>query len=103
MVICCLFISTAISANEPVNAKKTVKSEIVKLMKAPELELGTNEVVKLKFLINDDNEIIVVSVNSDTRYLESIVRSTLNRKTISVDEIKYNTIYTLPIRFRSKA
>lgn len=54
--------------------------------------------VNISFLVNGQNEIIVLST-SNSEY-DSLIKTSLNYKKISVSELDYNTIYTLPVSFQ---
>ena len=54
--------------------------------------------VNISFLVNGQNEIIVLSTNNQD--LDQAIKSALNYRKISVSELEYNTVYTLPVSFK---
>jgi hypothetical protein len=54
--------------------------------------------VNISFLVNGQNEIIVLSTNNQD--LDQAIKSALNYQKISVSELEYNTVYTLPVSFK---
>lgn len=54
--------------------------------------------VNISFLVNGQNEIIVLSTSSPE--YDSQIKTRLNYRKISVSELDYNTIYTLPVFFQ---
>lgn len=57
------------------------------------------EKASIKFLINKEGEIIVLSVKTDDRILENFIKSKLNYKSALVKNAKVLQTYTLPIKF----
>ncbi len=61
-------------------------------------EFGS-ETVKLNFLINSKSEIIILSTNNSK--MDDFVKSVLNYKKVSIGDLEYEKIYTLPLVFKS--
>ena len=57
--------------------------------------VGSETKMNITFFINAQNEIIVVSTNN--KDLDEVMKSTLNYKKISMKELEYNKIYTIPV------
>ena len=54
--------------------------------------------VNISFFINSQNEVIVVTTNN--KDLDNVVKSTLNYKKISVNDLEYNKVYTVPVHIK---
>lgn len=54
--------------------------------------------INISFLVNAKNEIIVLSTNNND--FDSLIKNTLNYRKISMSELAYNTVYTLPVEFK---
>ncbi|MBK8517796.1 MAG: hypothetical protein IPL55_16370 [Saprospiraceae bacterium] len=54
--------------------------------------------VNVSFFINAQNEIIVVTTNNQD--LDRVLKSTLNYRKISVGELEYNKVYTVPVHIK---
>jgi len=96
-VVCFAVISNfAIGAETPNNRKPEV-AQIQAYLKG----IDFNKIVKadtkvnISFMINAQNEILVVSTNN--KDLDNILKNALNYKSISVSELEYNKIYTVPV------
>lgn len=60
----------------------------------------TIDKAKIYFMINSNNEIIVIQTSSDE--IDNKVKSTLNYKTLKNRDLLVNKVYTLPIRFNQE-
>lgn len=54
--------------------------------------------VNINFLINNRNEIIVLSTTNEN--FDNAIKEVLNYRKVSINELKPNTVYTLPVVFR---
>ncbi len=52
--------------------------------------------VKVSFMINGKNELIVVNTNN--RNLDGLIKSAMNYKQIAVTDLEYGKIYTIPVK-----
>ncbi|MBC7884527.1 MAG: hypothetical protein H7X99_03585 [Saprospiraceae bacterium] len=52
--------------------------------------------VRISFIINGKNELIVVGTNNKS--IDHVIKSALNYKKISVSELLYEKIYTVPVK-----
>lgn len=86
----------ATASNLPSNIKP-VGTQIQSLLKGIEYEKFVSKETKINitFFVNGQNEIIVVSTNNQN--LDEILKSTLNYKKLSMNELEYNKIYTIPV------
>ncbi|MGB5665677.1 MAG: hypothetical protein WBM53_02425 [Maribacter sp.] len=56
---------------------------------------------QVKFTLNEKDEIVVLSVDTEDERLESFVKSRLNYKKVDVDGSKEGKMFTVPIRIKS--
>jgi hypothetical protein len=89
-----------VNAKETPNFKSPESAQIQKmLVQVNELTNNVKEMkINISFLVNGQNEIIVLSTNNEE--FDSLIKSALNYKKISVSELDYNTVYTLPVTFK---
>ena len=52
--------------------------------------------VKVSFMINGKNELIVVNTNN--KNLDGLIKSAMNYKQIAVTDLEYGKIYTIPVK-----
>ncbi|MFK8105279.1 MAG: hypothetical protein AB8G15_22395 [Saprospiraceae bacterium] len=87
-------------ATDPKVAKQELRSEIVQLIKSPIME-GLEEVgAKISFMINDDNEVIVLNVKTESNYIDGFVKQRLNYQTVNVEGLKKNKKYSMKVNFK---
>jgi hypothetical protein len=92
-----LTIYTATYAGTDPNTS-TVREEIQLMIKNVDLGTITAEKIIVNFMINSDNKIIVVSTNHQSS--ESIIRSSLNLKSVKSTDLELNRLYTIPIQVK---
>jgi hypothetical protein len=87
--------TTVATEKEP----KTLRSEIVALLgdNVP-IEVTKTESALISFLINNKNEVIVISVKTNTPEFSNYVKSRLNYKKINLKNLKKGEIYRMPIK-----
>ncbi|APZ46022.1 hypothetical protein BW723_06815 [Polaribacter reichenbachii] len=83
---------------EEVNSK--LRNKIEHLLGDYQDVLSKNvEKASIKFIINRQGEIIVLSVNTSKDNLASFIKSKLNYKVASIKNVKFLKTYTLPVKF----
>ncbi len=80
--------------------EKTLSAEIASMMTGIVLPAGDDFEAKVKFLINKDNQIVVVSVDTQDEFMESLIKSRLNYRTVTSDEATPNKINTVKIKVK---
>ncbi|MEO9569860.1 MAG: hypothetical protein ABJH82_07275 [Polaribacter sp.] len=95
--------STAATENNPEKVKKTLRSELVSLLGDNiSLKIDKNYSAEILFIVNNANEVVVVSVNSKLEDFNKYAKSRLNYKKIAVKNIKKGEIYKMPIKINKK-
>ncbi|KGL63545.1 hypothetical protein [Polaribacter sp. Hel1_85] len=95
--------SVTATENKPTKSTKTLRTEIVSL-------LGDNIPITLKesckaeisFIINNNNEVVVISVDTKASEFKSFVKQKLNYKKINLKNIKKGEIYIIPVKINTK-
>jgi hypothetical protein len=95
------FLSTSLMANtgpDKSNEKSELRAEVVKYLK--HTAIAENDVeATLSFTINDNNEIVVLSVKTSDERLEESIKDRLNYKHIKTDVKKSNQTYHIDLTF----
>ncbi len=106
LAFCILATSYAFSApvSADVSPNSELRKEVAKLIKTPELsKKGIAEThAFINFMVNEDNEIVILNVVSDNDYIKEFVRESLNRKKVEADGLETFTEYNIKIAFRSE-
>lgn len=95
--------STSATEKEPSKITKKLRTEIVSMLgdKIP-IEFKKTEKVEVSFMINNANEIVVVSVDSKLNEFNSYVKRKLNYKKLDVKGAKKGEIYKIPVKVNIK-
>ncbi len=64
-------------------------------------EESTNLTAEVRFTLNDEGEIVVLSVETDSDNFESFVKNRLNYKKVNIANLKEGKLYTVPVRIAS--
>jgi hypothetical protein len=92
------FVYNAQAASLTDPTTKDVRVEIRELIKDLDLlsNISGEKVIKINFMLNTDNEIIVLSTSDKS--LDNILKSNLNYKKIVSSELEQNKVYSIPVR-----
>jgi hypothetical protein len=95
--------STTASEKEPSKITQKLRTEIVSMLGSEiTLELKSSATAEISFMINKENEIVIISVDSKIDELKSIIKSKLNYKKVAVKGIEKEKIYIIPLRINNK-
>ena len=97
-----VFTATATEKN-PTKLKKTLRTEIVSLLgdKIP-LEIDKSYSAQISFMVNNNNELVVISVESKLTGFNNYAKNRLNYKKINLKNIKKGEVYRMPIKINKK-
>jgi len=97
--------SSQVSANteNPINDLKLVSQQIESLLQDSETTIHDDIVVTIKFKLNRNNKIIVVSNDSDNYEITKFIKTRLNLKDLSIDKTSNYRFYSIPVKFLSTA
>ena len=106
ITILAISISTVFSASATEkNPSKTkeLRTEIISILGDKiSVELKKPSTAKISFMINNQNEIVIISVDSDIYELNAIIKGKLNYKKIQVRGTEKGEIYKIPLRINTK-
>ena len=83
---------------------KTLRTEIISLIKKPDLSSIANqkETVKLSFLVNNKKEVVVIDASTQSEFLENYIKDALNYQQIKTAYVQLNKIYHIKLVFKKK-
>ena len=95
--------SSQVSANteRPTNELKSVSQQIGTLLNGSEVIVYDDITVMIKFRINEDNKIIVISNDSNNKEISKFIKKRLNKEVVSIKNTNKDKVYYLPITFLS--
>ena len=106
ITIIAISLSTVFSASATEtnpNKTKTLRTEMSSFIgKSIPVELNKVTDVEISFIINNENEIVILSVNSEISELNSYLKKKLNYKKITVKGVKKGEVYKMPLKINVK-
>jgi hypothetical protein len=103
LFVALLLLSTfGLKANhtDPNGKNPELRTEVANLLKQANLTSGFAQSITINFLVNANNEIVVISTSNEG--LEETIKNTLNYKSIKTSDFEVNKIYTLPVKVVKK-
>lgn len=109
-IIAIIAISLATTFSATATEKEKTKSKISNKLRTEIVSmLGTEIQVELKdttsaeiaFMINNENEVVIVSVDSKVDEFSSFVKTKLNYKKVKVKGTKKGEIYRIPVKLKA--
>jgi len=103
LVAVALFIGTLTSyaTTVPVVTKSKTSVEIGKLLENPNFKVNSEIMAFVTFVINKNNEVVVLSVDCDTKSVCKYIKSRLNYKKLGTNLIQGKE-YKVPIRIKNE-
>lgn len=92
LVILLAFGITLTSSAREIAPESTLKKELHAMMSDIKLPDGESFEATVKFLVNEDNQIVIVSVDTNDQFVESLIKNRLNYQKIQSDEATPNKI-----------
>tara|TARA_R110002126_G_scaffold291243_1_gene451269 strand:+ start:187 stop:531 length:345 start_codon:yes stop_codon:yes gene_type:complete len=91
--------STTATEKESSKIKKELRTEIVSMLgKKIQVEVKESSSAEISFMVNNKNEVIIVSVDSEVNEFNSMVKRKLNYKKINVKGVQKGEIYIIPVK-----
>ena len=90
---------TANAKTEPTKDQQAIIAKrFERILKYPEFDVNKETLVKVTFMFNNDNEMVILSVDSKNKDVSSFIKTTFNYQGLSLDGMNKNEEYVLPIR-----
>ena len=96
-----LFITTVPGFSGDILKKISETEQIQSILRKIDFERFADlpATVKVSFMINGKNELIVVNTNN--KNLDALIKSAMNYKQIAVTDLEYGKIYTIPVKIEN--
>tara|TARA_R110002124_G_scaffold6123_1_gene37330 strand:+ start:75393 stop:75728 length:336 start_codon:yes stop_codon:yes gene_type:complete len=97
-----LLIGTSVST-AAVSVEKeptTTSEEITQFLENPEFIVSEEMIASVAFVVNKENEIVVLSVETENELLEGYIKNRLNYQKLQTN-VKQGMPYTVPVRIVS--
>ena len=86
------------STVENAEPSNPISKEIVSHLKKPQFHLEKDVLVFVKFTLNDQNEMVVLSVDSESELIDSFIKNRLNYKKLNARSKKGSKNFIIPVR-----
>ena len=95
--------STTATEKEPSKITKKLRTEIVSILGTKlSVELEADSTAEISFMINNKDEIVILTVDSEVAQLNSIIKNKLNYKKVQVKGTKKGEVYIIPLKINAK-
>ncbi len=106
IAIIAITLATTFSANatekKPSKITKELRTELVSMLgNTINIELKKSTSGEISFMVNNKNEVVVISVESKVNEFNSMVKRKLNYKKITVKGVKKGEIYKIPVKINA--
>jgi len=102
LVLVALTFSTAVLASSNSEALKTdsdaITNQITKLLKSPKFILENEVSANVKITLNKNNEMVVLSVDTEDDYIANFIKERLNYTELSVAINDADKTFIVPVR-----
>lgn len=88
------------NTNPKESIKSTIRTEIVKLLGKVNFQLEETIETTVEFLINRKGQIIVLTVNSSNKMVDSFVKNRLNYKVVASSNTFIGKTYRMPLKLK---
>lgn len=95
-----LFAVGTLTANtsENLNPTKKLSAQIHQMLESNSFDVDDDLVANVRFTINKEGEIVVLSVETENETLEGFVKGRLNYQKVDLQNTKEGKLYTVPVR-----
>lgn len=80
------------------NPRKKLSTQIAELLRDNSIVVQGEEVATVLFTLNEEKEIVVLSVKTDSGKLEQFVKGRLNYQKVTLEDYREGRTYSLPVR-----
>ncbi|TVZ17193.1 hypothetical protein [Maribacter sp. MAR_2009_72] len=104
VVAAVLFATGNVMANDntDIGPAKSLSSQIsVMLANNNFSEIDFDLTAQVRFTLNSEGEIVVLSVDSQYERMERFVKNSLNYKKVDLSKVEEGKIYTIPVRIKA--
>ena len=99
LVVAITFSSVLSASTAPRNAETlAITSDVLKRLKNPQFILEQDTRANVTLTVNKNNEIVVLSVDSENKEIVEYIKSRLNYSKISVELYDKSKTYIVPVR-----
>jgi len=91
-------LATSATESATVIESKAITSEVGKLLKKPSFTIENDVQAYVRLVLNENNEMVVLFVNSENELINNYIKSRLNYKKVSENFSNKDQEYIVPVR-----
>ena len=101
LLVTAITFSSQVSAftGNPADNLKSASQQIETFLKNSDLFINDEIIVTVKFKLDENDKIVVVSTDSDNYEISEFIRTRLNLKELSIDQESTHGFYYVPVKF----
>jgi hypothetical protein len=81
------------------NPTRNLSNQISEMLSVNNFSIEHNDLTaQVRFTLNADGEIVVLSVNTEFDEMESFVKTKLNYQKVNLIDVEEGKVYTIPVR-----
>lgn len=80
------------------NVPKPLSSQIQTMLANSGIALDKDLTGQVRFTVNQEGQIVVLSIDTESKALEGFVKNRLNYKKLNLSKIEEGKLYTVPVR-----
>lgn len=99
-----IFMSTVVMANvDPRPSTKEISKQLSFILGTPDFRLTQDAIVaNVRFKVNSESEIVVLTVKSENELVESYIKSRMNYRKVEISGLVKGQEYTVDVRILPK-
>jgi len=100
LVLAIAFSSVLSASTNPIKKEtpKSVSESVGEFLKNPDLQLSSDVSAIVDIVINENDEMVVLNVETENESVEKYIKDRLNYKRLSKETIGYNKTFTIPVK-----
>lgn len=100
LVVAITFSSAVSASTNPIEKSEpaTVSETVGELLKNPEFKLNEDVNAIVSIYINEQDEMVVISVDTENELVAKYIKNRLNYKKLSKEVFGYNKSYKVPVK-----
>lgn len=93
-----LFVGNVFAVEPTANPTKKLSNQIQKMLDENSFDVVDDLTADVRFTVNKEGEIVVLSIETDSYELEGFVKGRLNYRKVELSQVEEGKIYTVPVR-----
>jgi len=102
LVVAITFSSVLSASTNPIEKAEpvSISESVGNLLQNPDFQLNQDVDAMVKIFINEDDEIVVLSVDTDNKTVETFIKRRLNYKKLSAEALSNSKSFKVPVKMK---